>query len=62
MCTVPRPSCLATQVVLPYVDVVLRQKVRALVDTGSMQSLVRSDLVPVVLRSHTSVAQIVAET
>lgn len=59
VCTVPRPSCVVAPVVLPCVDVVINgQKVRALVDTGSMQSLVHSDLVPVDLWSHTSIAQI----
>lgn len=59
MCTFPRSSGVVTPVILPCVEVVLNgQKVRALVDTGSMQSLVRSDLVPVDLWSHTSIAQI----
>lgn len=59
VCTVPRHSCAVAPVVLPCVDVVLNgQKVRALVDTGSMQSLVHSYLVLVDLWSHTSRAQI----
>ena len=61
LCSAPRPVPFEqkSKIALHYIPVVLNgQKVEALVDTGSMQSLVSTKLVPIYLRDDDSVVSI----
>ena len=59
ICTVPRGSSPKKHIALHCYTVVLNgQEVSALVDTGSMQSLVSADMVPAHVRNYTVVTQL----
>ncbi len=59
ICTVPRASAPTKSVALSLQAVVLNgREVEALVDTGSMQSLVKSDVIPAQLLNYSVMTQL----